>query len=97
MISTASVLPSPARALRANSARNRTARGVPPDRFRRASAREDNDEASSIVILKKGARRSKMFVGKILAFHSQVISNYSILRYVKTFTNVKHRSNDRYE
>lgn len=51
MISTASVLPSLARALRANRARNLTASGVDPDRFKRASAKEDSDEGSSTVMV----------------------------------------------
>jgi hypothetical protein len=50
-MSTASLLPSPARALSAKRARKRTAREVLPDRFRRASANDDSEEVSSTVII----------------------------------------------
>lgn len=51
MMSTASLFPSLASALRAKRARNRTAKGVFPERFNRAAESDDSDDGSSMVML----------------------------------------------
>jgi hypothetical protein len=51
MISTAWLLPSEASAFRANKARNRTARGTFPDRFRRAFESAGSDDGRSTVMV----------------------------------------------
>ena len=56
MISTDLLSPSAANDLRAKRARKRTAKDVFPDLLSNASAREDNEEGSSIVIVKQHAK-----------------------------------------